>query len=155
SNSLADMGGLGRKMPLTAVTFAAGALSLAGVPPFAGFASKDAILTAVEGRARGMPRAVLLSTALLTAFYTGPALGLTFLRQPFARGGPRHGIATGDDRPAGRAGHSHRGRRAARSLARPRTRRGDAPPPRAHPRAGQRGCARWSRHRHRPLHPGP
>ncbi|HVP59101.1 MAG TPA: NADH-quinone oxidoreductase subunit L [Myxococcaceae bacterium] len=82
SNSLTDMGGLGRKMPVTAITFAAGALSLAGVPPFAGFASKDAILTAVEGRAGWVPWALLLATAFLTAFYMGRVLVLTFLGKP-------------------------------------------------------------------------
>ncbi len=82
SNSMTDMGGLGRKMPLTAVTFAVGALSLAGVPPFAGFASKDAILTAVEGRAGWVPWALLLATAFLTAFYMGRVLVLTFLGKP-------------------------------------------------------------------------
>jgi NADH-quinone oxidoreductase subunit L len=40
------MGGLRRLMPFTFVTFSIGALSLAGIPPFAGFFSKDAILAA-------------------------------------------------------------------------------------------------------------
>jgi len=82
SNELKDMGGLGRRMPLTAVTFAVGALSLAGIPPLAGFASKDAILTALEGRAGWIPWALLLSTAFLTAFYMGRVLVLTFLGKP-------------------------------------------------------------------------
>jgi len=82
SNELRDMGGLARRMPLTAVTFALGALSLAGIPPLAGFASKDAILTAVEGRAGWIPWAVLLATAFLTAFYMGRVLVLTFLGKP-------------------------------------------------------------------------
>ena len=82
SNLLTDMGGLGRKMPLTALTFSAGALSLAGVPPFAGFASKDAILTAVEGRGGWVPWALLVATAFLTAFYMGRVLVLTFLGKP-------------------------------------------------------------------------
>jgi NADH-quinone oxidoreductase subunit L len=82
SNELKDMGGLARRMPLTAVTFALGALSLAGIPPLAGFASKDAILTAVEGRAGWIPWAVLLATAFLTAFYMGRVLVLTFLGKP-------------------------------------------------------------------------
>jgi len=82
SNFMTDMGGLGRKMPLTALTFSAGALSLAGVPPFAGFASKDAILLAVQGRAGWVPWALLLATAFLTAFYMGRVLVLTFLGKP-------------------------------------------------------------------------
>src|SRR5207253_2829154 len=39
-----NMGGLRRKVPITFVTFAAGALALIGCPPFSGFFSKDAIL---------------------------------------------------------------------------------------------------------------
>jgi len=90
SNYLSDMGGLGRKMPVTAVTFAAGALSLSGIPPFAGFASKDAILTAVEGWAGWVPWALLLATAFLTAFYMGRVLVLTFLGKPSAAAAHAH-----------------------------------------------------------------
>jgi NADH-quinone oxidoreductase subunit L len=82
SNELKDMGGLGRRMPITTVTFGLGALSLAGIPPLAGFASKDAILTALEGRAGWIPWALLLATAFLTAFYMGRVLVLTFLGKP-------------------------------------------------------------------------
>ena len=90
SNELKDMGGLARRMPVTAVTFALGALSLAGIPPLAGFASKDAILTAVEGRAGWIPWAVLLGTAFLTAFYMGRVLVLTFLGKPSAAASHAH-----------------------------------------------------------------
>ena len=44
------MGGLNRLLPFTYVCFAIGALSLAGIPPFAGFFSKDSILAAALGR---------------------------------------------------------------------------------------------------------
>jgi NADH-quinone oxidoreductase subunit L len=40
------MGGLNRLLPFTCVCFAIGALSLAGIPPFSGFFSKDSILAA-------------------------------------------------------------------------------------------------------------
>jgi len=90
SNELKDMGGLARRMPLTAVTFALGALSLAGIPPLAGFASKDAILTALEGRAGWIPWAILLATAFLTAFYMGRVLVLTFLGKPSAAAAHAH-----------------------------------------------------------------
>ncbi len=46
TNSLKQMGGLARAMPVTSWTFLAGALALTGIPPFAGFFSKDAILLA-------------------------------------------------------------------------------------------------------------
>ena len=82
SNELSAMGGLGRRMPVTTVTFAVGALSLAGVPPFAGFASKDTVLGALEGRAAWIPWTLLISTAFLTAFYMGRVLVRTFLGRP-------------------------------------------------------------------------
>ena len=90
SNELEDMGGLARRMPLTAVTFGLGALSLAGIPPLAGFASKDAILTALEGRAGWIPWALLLATAFLTAFYMGRVLVLTFLGKPSSAAAHAH-----------------------------------------------------------------
>lgn len=46
SNYLQDMGGLRRYMPITNITFLIAALAIAGVPPFAGFWSKDEILVA-------------------------------------------------------------------------------------------------------------
>jgi NADH-quinone oxidoreductase subunit L len=46
SNYLKDMGGLRKHMPITHITFLAATLAIAGVPPFAGFWSKDEILVA-------------------------------------------------------------------------------------------------------------
>ena len=57
------MGGLRRAMPVTAATFTIGALSLAGIPLFAGFWSKDEVLLAVLDE-----RAYLLAFALIGAF---------------------------------------------------------------------------------------
>lgn len=48
-------GGLRKVMPITAITFLCGSLALAGVAPFAGFFSKDEILTAL--RTKGWPDA--------------------------------------------------------------------------------------------------
>lgn len=47
TNDLYKMGGLGKKMPLTGITFLMGCLAIAGVPPFSGFFSKDEVLGAV------------------------------------------------------------------------------------------------------------
>lgn len=47
SNYLKDMGGLRKYMPITHITFLIAALAIAGIPPFAGFWSKDEILVAV------------------------------------------------------------------------------------------------------------
>jgi NADH-quinone oxidoreductase subunit L len=78
------MGGLFRKMPVTAVTMAIGALALAGIPPLAGFWSKDEILAA--GFARGgwfyFLWIIGLVTALLTAFYITRLWVLVFLGEP-------------------------------------------------------------------------
>lgn len=46
SNVLQDMGGLRKYLPITNITFLIAALAIAGVPPFAGFFSKDEILAA-------------------------------------------------------------------------------------------------------------
>jgi NADH-quinone oxidoreductase subunit L len=62
------MGGLFSKMKITAITFVIGTLALAGVPPFAGFWSKDEILSAAFHHHLGFFAAALL-TSLLTAFY--------------------------------------------------------------------------------------
>lgn len=62
------MGKLRLVMPITAGTFIIGWLAIAGVPPFAGFWSKDEILLHVYANNRGL-YAVGLITALLTAYY--------------------------------------------------------------------------------------
>ena len=80
-----EMGGLKKKMPVTRWTFLVGCLALAGVPPLAGFWSKDAILSQAY-RANGPYYKVIfvigLLAALLTAFYTFRAYYLMFEGQP-------------------------------------------------------------------------
>jgi NADH-quinone oxidoreductase subunit L len=63
------MGGLGRAMPRTRLAFLVGSLALVGIPPFAGFFSKDSILAAVMDR--GPYGYVLLACGLAGAFLTG------------------------------------------------------------------------------------
>lgn len=46
SNFMDKMGGLHKYMPITSITFLVAALAISGIPPFAGFFSKDEILTA-------------------------------------------------------------------------------------------------------------
>jgi NADH-quinone oxidoreductase subunit L len=79
------MGGLAPKISTTYRTFLVATLAISGVPLFAGFFSKDAILGAVfEARFEGMPwlpRALwgaALLTAGLTAFYMFRLVSLTF-----------------------------------------------------------------------------
>lgn len=83
------MGGLRRNIPVTAITFIIGGLSLAGFPLItAGFWSKDEILAdAWLGTSHGYgPHAfvffMLAAAAFLTAFYTARQLSLTFLGEP-------------------------------------------------------------------------
>jgi NADH-quinone oxidoreductase subunit L len=71
------MGGLRRYMPITAVTFIVGWLAIAGVPPFAGFWSKDEILLSAFDANVGL-WVVGLVTALLTAFYMSRQVFLVF-----------------------------------------------------------------------------
>ena len=68
SNYLRDMGGLRKYMPITNITFLIAALAISGVPPFAGFWSKDEILAAAYEHNR-MLYYVALFVAGLTAFY--------------------------------------------------------------------------------------
>jgi NADH-quinone oxidoreductase subunit L len=77
-------GGLRKDMPVTAATFTVGFLAIAGLAPFAGFFSKDAILASVfKSDWWGQGLWVLLSlTALLTAVYMGRATFATFYAKP-------------------------------------------------------------------------
>jgi len=76
------MGGLARRIPLTFATFAVATAAIAGVPPLAGFFSKDEILWFAFASDRGgspLLWAVGAGTALLTSFYMFRLLWLTFL----------------------------------------------------------------------------
>jgi len=76
------MGGLAKKIPLTFWTFAVATAAIAGLPPLAGFFSKDEILWFAFASTRGgMPLlwVVAAATALMTAFYMFRLLWLTFL----------------------------------------------------------------------------
>src|SRR5260370_31851279 len=75
------MGGLSRRLPITFVTFAVGALALIGCPPFSGFFSKDAILALAYERNTPI-FAVALFTAFLTAFYVIRLLVIVFFGKP-------------------------------------------------------------------------
>jgi len=90
SNNMSEMGGLKKAMPTTYWTFLVGSLALAGIPPLAGFWSKDEIVAesfhfaTTPEEAFGTPVVamivfvVALVTAFLTAFYMSRAVHLTF-----------------------------------------------------------------------------
>ena len=76
-----NMGGLRRVMPVTYWTMVVGSLALAGVPPFAGFFSKDAIIEAVrhsEIAGSGLAYYAVTAAVTVTAFYTFRLLFMTF-----------------------------------------------------------------------------
>ncbi|MGH7373131.1 MAG: NADH-quinone oxidoreductase subunit L [Candidatus Rokuibacteriota bacterium] len=80
---LRRMGGLAPRMMTTTVTFLIGAFGLAGIPPLAGFFSKDEILASVFHEHHYLLWALLLVGAFMTAFYTFRLVFLAFF------GGPR------------------------------------------------------------------
>ena len=78
------MGGLRRYLPRTYLAFLAGGLALVGIPPFAGFFSKDSILAAgLDGGALGVSLwAVGLAGTFLTGLYTFRMIFLVFGGEP-------------------------------------------------------------------------
>ena len=78
SNNMSEMGGLRKVMPVTFATFLIGSLALSGIPPLAGFWSKDEIISTAFRDEQYLVWAVALVTAILTAFYMSRAVLLTF-----------------------------------------------------------------------------
>jgi len=89
------MGGLRHKMPITFWTFLIATLAISGVPLFAGFYSKDAILGGALAfgmtRAHYAPFALALLAAGFTAFYMFRMVFMTFMGKP--RDAERHAHA--------------------------------------------------------------
>ena len=81
---LRKMGGLRKKLPITFWTMTAGVIAIAGIWPFAGFFSKDAILYAafLQGTSGKVLWFVGLVTALLTSFYMFRLWYLAFMGNP-------------------------------------------------------------------------
>ena len=72
------VGGLRRAMPVTAVVFSIGALSLGGIPILSGFWSKDEILIAVEHNLPVIFIVLTMLTAFLSALYMARAVFVVF-----------------------------------------------------------------------------
>jgi NADH-quinone oxidoreductase subunit L len=72
------MGGLKKDLPITYWTFVIGAIAIAGIPPFAGFFSKDEILFRTFAEGHTLLWAIGLLTALLTAAYMFRLVFMTF-----------------------------------------------------------------------------
>lgn len=95
------MGGLRKKMPLTAALMFVGCLALAGFPFLSGFFSKDAILAGVLENPNPLFKVlfgVALGTAFLTAFYTFRLWCTVFLGETkFQMGHDHHADHHADD----------------------------------------------------------
>jgi NADH-quinone oxidoreductase subunit L len=80
SKYMSEMGGLRKDLKITFYSMLIVGLSLAAIPPFSGFWSKDSILAAANqaGGAAYVLFALGLITSLITAFYTFRMLGLIF-----------------------------------------------------------------------------
>src|SRR5262245_13786021 len=99
TNDIFAMGGLARRMPQTLAVFLIGTLSLAGIPFFAGFFSKEEILGSTYVAGLTIPFAMLVLAAFLTAFYMFRVVFIAFL------GAPAHADHGAHDAPHG--GHAH------------------------------------------------
>jgi NADH-quinone oxidoreductase subunit L len=99
SNDIFAMGGLRRPMWQTFIVFLVGALSLSGIPLFAGFVTKEEVLGAVLAGGLTVPFLMLVLAAFLTAFYMFRVIFIAFFGVPAARA---HGHASGHahDAPA-------------------------------------------------------
>lgn len=78
------MGGLRKKMPVTFAAMTVGVLAIAGIPPFAGFFSKDEILAAAASVSTPLYLLAVI-TAFMTAFYMARLLFVTFMGAPASR----------------------------------------------------------------------
>jgi NADH-quinone oxidoreductase subunit L len=84
AQDMRNMGGLKQYMPVTFWVMLIATLAIAGIPPFAGFFSKDEILAAAYARGETIPiyyvfYAMSVIAALLTSFYMARLMVMTFL----------------------------------------------------------------------------
>ena len=90
SNDMKDMGGLRKYLPITHITFLIACLAIAGVPPFAGFFSKEEILLAAYQNNMTIYWIALITSGL-TAFYMFRLYFSIFWNKPHEVHGEKHG----------------------------------------------------------------
>jgi len=90
SNDIKDMGGLRKYLPITHITFLIACLAIAGVPPFAGFFSKEEILLAAYQNNMAIYWIALITSGL-TAFYMFRLYFNIFWNKPHVVHGEKHG----------------------------------------------------------------
>jgi len=86
SYNIFEMGGLRRRMPITFWTMVAAGLSLAGIFPFSGFWSKEAIIGSAFEEHFYVLYAMALLTVFLTALYIFRAIFVAFMGEPQTEG---------------------------------------------------------------------
>jgi NADH-quinone oxidoreductase subunit L len=94
SNNMSEMGGLRKHMPTTFKTFVIGSVALAGIPPLAGFWSKDEILNGALANHYPLFLAVGLAGAFMTAAYMTRACYLVFFGEYRGDGHPHESPAS-------------------------------------------------------------
>ncbi len=90
TQDMREMGGLAKPMPITTGTWIIGSLALAGVPPLAGFFSKDEVIHSVWSNNTVAGIALMLAS-FLTAFYIARATRLAFFGAYRGEGHPHEG----------------------------------------------------------------
>ena len=93
SNEMKDMGGLKKYLPITHITFLIACLAIAGIPPFAGFFSKEGILHAAHASHPGIYYIALITSGI-TAFYMFRLYYTIFWNKPAAHIEHFHGEGT-------------------------------------------------------------
>jgi NADH-quinone oxidoreductase subunit L len=88
SNNMSEMGGMRKHMPTTFWTFIVGSVALAGIPPFAGFWSKDEILNGASANHYPLFLVIGLVGAFMTAAYMTRACYLIFWGEYRGHGHP-------------------------------------------------------------------
>ena len=88
TNNMSEMGGLRKEMPKTFMTFIIGTVALAGLPPLAGFFSKDEILASLNHEGHNLFFMIAVAGAFITAFYMTRAVLLTFYGEYRGHGHP-------------------------------------------------------------------
>jgi multicomponent Na+:H+ antiporter subunit D len=94
ATKISQMRGLGRRMPIVFVCFLIGALSVVGMPPFAGMWSKFLLLTASFGTEEWITAAAMVVSSLLSLLYLAP-VAVRALLPPAADAPPAEFIRPG------------------------------------------------------------
>ncbi|OQP53605.1 NADH-quinone oxidoreductase subunit L [Niastella populi] len=90
TNEMGNMGGLRKYMPVTHITFLIACMAIAGIPPFAGFFSKEEILLTAWQNNQPVYYIALLTSGI-TAFYMFRLYFSIFWNKPLAHNHNHHG----------------------------------------------------------------